>query len=168
MTDNNESRRGFLGRITGGILGLGLVTQVGLYIRSLSPNVLYEPARRFKVGSPDDFPAGVKFLAEKRLYIFREGNSFHAISAVCTHLGCTVKYAPFRQPKRIDIRGEQATTNGEFKCPCHGSFFYEDGTNYDGPAPKPLAWFHIEVSPEDGQLMVDLNAEVDRDFRLVV
>jgi menaquinol-cytochrome c reductase iron-sulfur subunit len=138
------------------------------FMRSLVPNVLYEPPRRFKVGAPDSFAEGVRFLADERLYIFREGRSFYAISAACTHLGCTVKYAALAKPKEIEIGGEKKTINWEFHCPCHGSKFYGDGTNYAGPAPKPLAWHKIEVSPDDGQLVVDLGSEVEQNFRLTV
>ncbi len=40
-----------------------------------------------KLGLPTDFPDGMKFLPEQRLFVFREGKIFHAVSAVCTHLG---------------------------------------------------------------------------------
>jgi hypothetical protein len=43
-----------------------------------------------------------------------------------------------------------------------------DGSNVSGPAPKPLAWYRLSLAPEDGQLVVDLANEVDRDFRLTV
>lgn len=166
------NRRSFLGHIG---LGSILVSFAGIslsFIRSLVPNVLYEPPRRFKVGTLDTFAEGVKFLPEERLYIFREGRSFYAISAVCTHLGCTVKYAALNKPKMIKVGGDPAQAgkeiNWEFHCPCHGSKFYGDGTNYAGPAPKPLSWHKIEVSPEDGQLVVDLGSEVEQNFRLTV
>lgn len=160
------NRRSFLGR-----LGLGsiLASFAGIsfsFLRSLVPSVLYEPPRRFKVGVPDSFAEGVKFLPEERLYIFREGRSFYAISGACTHLGCTVKYAALAQPKSVSIGGETKQIRWEFHCPCHGSKFYGDGTNYAGPAPKPLTWHKIEISPDDGQLVVDLGSEVEQNFRL--
>ena len=37
-----------------------------------------------------------------------------------------------------------------------------------GPAPKPLAWYFLSVSPDDGQLIVDLAREVGHDFRLTL
>ena len=37
-----------------------------------------------------------------------------------------------------------------------------------GPAPKPLAWYHLTVSTDDWQLVVDLAQEVGRDFRLTL
>ena len=71
-------------------------------------------------------------------------------------------------PWNFDPWHGQRNSPGEFLCPCHGSKFRGEGTNYSGPAPRPLQSFHIEVSPADGQLIVDLSREVDRDFRLVV
>lgn len=119
------------------------------FVRSLAPNVLYEQPQRFKAGDPREFADGATFLEDQRVFIFREGKSFHAISAVCAHLGCTVKMV-----------------SSEFHCPCHGSKYRSNGVNYAGPAPRPLAFYHLEVSPEDGQLVVDLGQEVDRSFRM--
>ncbi len=62
-----------------------------------------------------------------------------ALKSVCTHLGCT--------PNWLD--GEQ-----KFKCPCHGSGFYKDGINFEGPAPRPLERYAIRLA-DDGQLEVD-------------
>ena len=60
------------------------------------------------------------------------------------------------------------TIDHEFHCPCHGSKYYADGTNYAGPAPRPLLWHKLELSPDDGQLIVDLAEEVEQNFRLTV
>lgn len=136
--------------------------------RSLVPNILYEPAKRFKVGLPVQLAEGMSFLEDKRLYIFKEGKSFYAISGSCTHLGCTVRYAKLNQPKQVEVGGEKKTIPFEFHCPCHGSKYYADGTNYSGPAPRPLSWYKLEVSPDDGQLVVDMNDEVDQNYRLTV
>jgi len=48
---------------------------------------------------------------------------FSAFSAVCTHLGCVVKWVADKQ---------------EFLCPCHGGRFSSEGTVLGGPPPKPL------------------------------
>lgn len=43
---------------------------------------------------------------------------YSVFSGVCTHLGCAPKYFPEVEPKPWD-----ATWNGGFFCPCHGSMF---------------------------------------------
>jgi menaquinol-cytochrome c reductase iron-sulfur subunit len=79
-----------------------------------------------------------------------------------------VKYAALSKPKTIKVGDETKQISWEFHCPCHGSKFHGDGTNYAGPAPKPLTWHKIEVSPDDGQLIVDLGSEVEQNFRVTV
>ena len=110
----------------------------------------------------------MKFLPELRLFVFREGKVFHAVSAVCTHLGCTVRAEALPQPETMQVGGAPLRVTHRFACPCHGSKYTGDGRVVSGPAPKPLAWYHLEVSPDDGQLVADLAQEVERDFRLTV
>lgn len=114
--------------------------------RFLFPNVLIEPPARFKVGFPDDYPAGkveTRFKKQYGVWIvhhqYKGKSQIYALRAVCTHLGCIPNW----------LESEQ-----EFKCPCHGSGFYKDGLNFEGPAPRPLERFAIRVA-EDGQLEVD-------------
>lgn len=165
---NNPSRRSFLSNLGLGALVAGFLGQGYALLRSLVPNVLYEPPARFKVGSPDQFPAGMTFLEDRRIFIGREQSGLYAISATCTHLGCTVKMVNLSQPKKVQLRGKTVEISREFHCPCHGSKYYGDGTNYAGPAPKPLAWYVLETAADDGQLVVDLSQTVGRNFRLKV
>ncbi|HRJ43453.1 MAG TPA: Rieske 2Fe-2S domain-containing protein, partial [Caldilineaceae bacterium] len=53
-----------------------------------------------------------------------------AIYMVCTHLGCLYKW-------------EQS--NNRFECPCHGSKFSREGFYIEGPAPRSLDEFIVEV-----------------------
>ncbi len=55
-----------------------------------------------------------------------------ALSAICTHQGCTVTG---------DGRG--------LVCPCHGSVFDLSGANVSGPAPRPLATVDVHVVDGD-------------------
>jgi len=150
---DTEDRRGFLEiamgsfmaigftalSVTGGLFSLGLA-------RFLFPNVLAEPPSRFKVGFKEGFPAGkveTKFVAQYGVWVvngeFEGQQQIYALKTVCTHLGCTPNW----------LEAEQ-----KFKCPCHGSGFYKDGINFEGPAPRPLERYAIRVS-DDGQLEVD-------------
>lgn len=162
------SRRKLISRIGLGATLLALGGQAYAFFRSLVPNVLYENPQRFKVGTVDKFREGAQFIDDKRIFIFREKNTFHCISASCTHLGCTVKMQRLNQPKKVTVRGREINEQAEFACPCHGSKYYGDGTNYAGPAPRPLAHYKLEIAPEDGELVVDTSQPVPQDFRLTV
>ena len=167
-SDGGWTRRKILSRLGIGATLLALGGQAYAFVRSLVPNVLYESPQRYKVGTPDQFNEGPSFLEDKRVFIFREKNTFHAISAVCTHLGCTVKMQRLNQPKKVTVGGREIEEQAEFACPCHGSKYYGDGTNYSGPAPRPLDYFKLELSPDDGQLLVDASETVGQDFRLTI
>ncbi len=135
---------GILGKLT--IVGALLAETFGA-IKVFIPRILYEPSSKFKVGRPENFPEGLTFLPENKLYIIRRGNDFHALSAVCTHLFCVVDWKPDSE---------------EFYCSCHGSIFTKEGINMTGPAPKPLPWFSLALAP-DGNLLVDSDEEVSSD-----
>ncbi|MDL1950648.1 ubiquinol-cytochrome c reductase iron-sulfur subunit, partial [Acidobacteria bacterium ACD] len=104
----------------------------------------------------------------ERLFVFRNGKTFHAVSAVCTHLGCTVRAEALSRVEEKNVEGKPVRMTHRFLCPCHGSTYEGDGTNVSGPAPKPLAWYELTVAADDGQLVVDLAREVGHDFRLTV
>jgi menaquinol-cytochrome c reductase iron-sulfur subunit len=170
MTEDQskKDRREFL--VKGGMWAgiLGIATQAAASLRSLLPNVSYDPPTTVKLGLPTAFPDGLKFLPDQRLFVFREGKVFHAVSAVCTHLGCTVRAEALPQPETMEVGGAPMRVTHRFLCPCHGSRYTGDGKVVSGPAPKPLAWYHLSVSSDDGQLVADLAQEVGRDFRLTV
>ncbi len=168
MTEEKRDRRDFLIKlgIGAGVAGIG--TQAAASLRSLIPNVSYDAPTTVKLGLPADFPDGLKFLPEQRLFVFREGKVFHAISAVCTHLGCTVRAEALSQPQTMQVGGAPMRVTHRFACPCHGSKYSGDGQVTGGPAPRALAWYPLTVSPDDGQLVVDLAREVPHDFRLTV
>lgn len=161
-------RRDFLMKLGLGAGVAGLGTQAAASLRSLIPNVSYDAPTTVKLGPPMDFPDGLKFLPDQRLFVFRQGNVFHAVSAVCTHLGCTVRAEALPRPEEKTVDGAPLRLTHRFLCPCHGSRYSGDGGNVSGPAPRPLAWYHLTVSPDDGQLVVDLARDVGHDFRLTV
>jgi cytochrome b6-f complex iron-sulfur subunit len=144
-------RRAFLFGMSA--LAVGFVAMAGSLalwtlgtVRFMFPNVLRLPPSRFKVGFPDSFAPGQvenKFKAEFGVWIVNtEVNGqqeIFALKTVCTHLGCTPNW----------LEAEQ-----KFKCPCHGSGYYKDGVNFEGPAPRPLERYAISIAG-DGQIEVD-------------
>jgi len=104
--------------------------------------VLSSPSKKFRVTLPDTLGEGVAFVpAGRSVALFRDSKGVHAISTVCTHLGCIVK----------------PTADG-FDCPCHGSRFAVDGAVVKGPAPRALPW--VKVSGSGGTYVVDEDARV--------
>ncbi len=115
-------------------------------VRFMFPNILREPPSRFSVGTPDKFPPGQveeRFKAQFGVWIvnaeYNGQQQIVALKSVCTHLGCTPNW----------LEAEQ-----KFKCPCHGSGFYKDGINFEGPAPRPLERYAISIG-SDGSIEVD-------------
>jgi cytochrome b6-f complex iron-sulfur subunit len=115
-------------------------------VRFMFPNILREPPSRFSVGTADKFPPGQveeRFKAQFGVWIvnteYNGQQEIFALKSVCTHLGCTPNW----------LEAEQ-----KFKCPCHGSGFYKDGINFEGPAPRPLERYAIGVG-SDGSIEVD-------------
>jgi cytochrome b6-f complex iron-sulfur subunit len=151
--DGEEDRRGFLEIAMGSFMAMGftaLSVTGGLFTLGLArymfPNVLAEPPSRFKVGFKEGFPSGkveTKFVPQYGVWVvnseFQGQQQIYALKTVCTHLGCTPNW----------LEAEQ-----KFKCPCHGSGFYKDGVNFEGPAPRPLERYAIRIS-DDGQLEID-------------
>lgn len=126
---------------------LGLLGASGVMIWSnllfFRPRVTYGEPSRFRIGTPESFPLGTRLpLGRQRVTIVRNENGLAAISNTCTHLGCVI-----------------ATTEIGFNCPCHGSRFDPDGTVLGGPAPRPLPWYQLNLSPS-GEIEVDTSVEV--------
>ena len=150
-------RRGFFRRLFSALFGSALACGFSLLAathllwllglaRFMFPNIVIEPPTKFKAGRPEDYEPGqveTRFTSRFGVWIVRheyEGQpQIYALRTYCTHLGCT--------PNWLDA--EQ-----KFKCPCHGSGFYKDGINFEGPAPRPLERYAIRIA-EDGQLEVD-------------
>ena len=114
-------RREFLLKLGAGAGATALAVQGAASLRALVPNVSYDAPTTVKLGPPTDYPDGLKFLADERLFIFRDGNTFHAVSAVCTHLGCTVRAEALPRPQSKAVGGQPLRLTHKFSCPCHGS-----------------------------------------------
>ena len=75
---------------------------------------------------------------EISVYVLTEdGQTYTALSNVCTHLGCHVRWNP---------------DDSEFACPCHNGVFARDGSVISGPPPRPLDHFQTKV--ENGFLYI--------------
>jgi cytochrome b6-f complex iron-sulfur subunit len=75
-----------------------------------------------------------RFGSVPGLLIMEADGTYRALSASCTHLGCTVQYRP-------DLR--------EIWCPCHNGIYNLNGGNVSGPPPRPLTAFDVHVRGEE-------------------
>lgn len=162
------SRRSFFGKLALWIGGLAFGGSILAAVRSLKPNVLYEPSKKVKIGTPDFIPDGVTLFKDARAFVFKKGEGnkmkLYAISAVCTHLGCIVQHVSGEDTGNA----QQAGPRGGFACACHGSQFTIDGDVVKGPAPAPLPWLALSIAPDDGQLVVDTGTVVPKQRSLLV
>ena len=153
--DQGITRREFLNYIWGAAMTLFLVEfGVGVYLFALPRFREGEFGSDFDIGvldeilpAPDAPPAD---FVNAKTWLMNVGpeeadkgqgkQGLMAIYKVCTHLGCLYKYEG---------------TADRFECPCHGSKFWLDGTKIleEGPAPRGLDRFTIELQDADGNVV---------------
>lgn len=140
------TRRDFLGIASAWSAIVAFVMAILGAARLPMPSVFPESDSRVKLGRPNRFSIGsATYFPKSRLWLYRSDKGFHAISSVCTHLGCIA----------------ERTAEGDFNCPCHGSTFDAEGGLTGGPAPKGLVWVGLTVSPE-GWLVADTLEAVEQ------
>jgi cytochrome b6-f complex iron-sulfur subunit len=125
-----KTRRAFLA--AAGAAGVcyvaALAYPVYRYLASAVTEVTLKDAQKLPAGSVLMF----KFGPSPAMLIHHQNGQWIALTAVCTHLGCTVQYEP--QADRIH-------------CACHGGVYNPyTGANVSGPPPKPLKLFKVAVS----------------------
>jgi len=135
-----RTRRAFLAAAAGAA-GLCYVTALGypVYRYLASPSEMADSAAVTEVTLKDaqKLPAGsvlmFKFGTSPAMLIHHLDGRWIALTAVCTHLGCTVQYEPAAD---------------RIHCACHGGVYNPyTGANVSGPPPKPLRLFKVAVNP---------------------
>lgn len=95
------------------------------------------------------FPIGtLKYVPEVKAWLMRDAEGLYAVSAICTHLGCTVN-------------GQE----DHLSCPCHGSQFMLSGRVLEGPATIALPNFSVNLTDE-GNVVIDREVTVPPTQRL--
>lgn len=137
--DQRESRRGLVQWLVGG----GLIASVGSFLypvlRYLNPPDIPEAAaNEVLAGKVNDFKLNsgriVKFGNTPALLIRTGESSWHAFSAICTHLNCTVQYRD---------------TTRQIWCACHNAFYDLNGRVVSGPPPRPLEELAVHVRGDE-------------------
>ncbi len=125
------------------LLGSGLVASAASFLYPVMKYFI--PPKVADMGGDAVLAAKVSELKPNTAKTFRFGTrpgllveiapgEYHAMSATCTHLGCTVQYRP-------DLR--------EIWCACHNGMYDLNGRNISGPPPRPLEAFDVQVRGDD-------------------
>jgi nitrite reductase/ring-hydroxylating ferredoxin subunit len=75
-----------------------------------------------------------RFGSRPGLLVLGADGQYRALSAICTHLGCTVQY-------RGDLH--------EIWCACHNGIYDLAGRNVSGPPPRPLEQYDVHVRGDE-------------------
>ncbi|MCK5194603.1 MAG: Rieske (2Fe-2S) protein [Desulfobulbaceae bacterium] len=151
---HDKNRRRFCKAGLAGISGLiGAAALGGGAVFLVSPALTNKmDGQWIEVGSKEDFDDGTYsqvvlefpiqdgwFYGNQKMlaYVRRQGDTVTALSAVCTHLGCNVRFEEERN---------------EFICPCHAGIYDIEGRNIAGPPPKPLDRLPVKI--EDDMVFV--------------
>ncbi len=141
------SRRGFIARAGLGAVGLcyaGAVAYPVYRYLAAPAEQAAELAAITEVKIPEEkMPSPgtalmFRFGSRPTMLIHHKDGTLACLTAVCTHLGCTVQY----QPEQDHIH-----------CACHGGVYdARTGANISGPPPKPLQRFNVERA--NGQILI--------------
>ncbi len=135
----SSSRRTLLKAFLGG----GILASLGSFLypvlRYLVPpaetnmgadSVVAATATELKPNSAKIF----KFGSKPALLIRTADGEYRAMSAICTHLSCTVQY-------RKDVQ--------QIWCACHNGMYDLNGRNVSGPPPRPLEKYQVHVQGDE-------------------
>jgi nitrite reductase/ring-hydroxylating ferredoxin subunit len=137
--DIQSRRRHFLEFLLGGGVFASIASVVYPVWRYLIPPPVTD------LGGDEVVASKVGDLKPKGSKIFRFGNrpalllmtaqgEYLALSAVCTHLSCTVQY-------RNDLQ--------QIWCACHNGLYDLAGRNISGPPPRPLESYQVHVRGDE-------------------
>ena len=132
-------RRNFIDVFFGGSLlatiAAFLYPVVRYVLPSKSTGIVQNSVTAAKAGElPPNAAKVFKFGSAPAVLINTAEGNLVALSAVCTHLTCTVRYD-----------GE----TGTLFCPCHNGRFDLNGNVLSGPPPRPLETYAVELSGPD-------------------
>ncbi len=126
----------WLTRAVGATLGVFVAYPVLRYL--VPPRIPEAATRRVLAARKDELAPGqfkiFPFGGRPGILVRAADGEYHALSAECTHLGCTVQY-----------RGADKS----IWCACHNGVYDLQGRNVSGPPPRPLEHYDVHVLGND-------------------
>lgn len=138
--DEEMSRRGFIRTAVAGV-SLAYVGAIGYpiyrYLESpVEASIAEAAVKEVTLDKADTLAKGTalmfKFGVKPAMLIHHTDDTWVALDAVCTHLGCTVKFDP---------------ATSQIVCGCHGGKYdAKTGDNISGPPPRPLKKYEVVLN----------------------
>ena len=124
---------GVLGAVYTGAVGYPVYRYLASSVEeSLLESAVNEVTLDNALALPKNAALMFKFGAAPAMLIHQDDGTWTALSAVCTHLGCTPSYKPDQKV---------------IYCPCHGGVYdAHTGANISGPPPKPLTEYKVAIA----------------------
>ena len=147
LDKNTISRRKLIGYAWIGATAIVIGELIGGTFAFLWPRKKQERGEKiFIAGKVNDFKVGeVIYLRKEKTFIQRSEKGFLAFSAVCPHLRCVVNWNEMLK---------------KFECPCHGAKFNRNGEVLEGPPPRPLDLYKLQIVEE--KLVIDTATLIER------
>jgi Rieske Fe-S protein len=106
-------------------------------------------------GSVSDVAVGsLQGVGDQPVAIGRDARGLYALSTICTHQACNIR------------KSGSVSANG-LACNCHGSRYDANGSVTNGPAPRSLDHYKVELAP-DGSIIIQGGQIVPQDERVAV
>ena len=132
-------RRDFLDlwlKLAGTTLGVFVLYPIARYL--VPPRIPEATTRRVVAAKKGELTPGsfktFAFGGQPGILILGSDGEYRALSAVCTHLGCTVQFKK---------------DEGCIWCACHNGRYDLDGRNVSGPPPRPLERYVVHLEGDD-------------------
>lgn len=137
--ESDPQKRNFLKYVLGGgALAWAAAVLFPIFSYLKPPKQAEVEVTSVKVGKADqiekDSGTIVRFGTKPVILIRTAAGEFHAFSATCTHLDCTVQY-----------KKEQ----GVIWCACHNGKYDLTGRNIAGPPPRPLDEYRVVIQGDE-------------------
>lgn len=135
--DNNDKKKSRREFISKSLFGGGLLASAGVLlhhgIKFIFPEEKEKRSRKLLVGRVDELKIGEAKevnIGDRSLFLVHTNDGYKVLSAICTHLGCKIKWEGHRD---------------RFYCACHQGIFSPSGDVVSGPPPEPLEEFKVEI-----------------------
>src|SRR5215472_9177415 len=134
VSRESSSRRRVLEVLMGSGIAASLASFIYPILKFVLPPRTTEADSDTVVGTVNELPPNsaklFPFGERPAILVRKQDGSYAALTAVCTHLNCTVQYRAVEH---------------DIWCACHNGVYNLEGHNVSGPPPRPLEEFEVHI-----------------------